>query len=138
MSLIGGTAVGWPLMARAQQPNMHVVGFLRSSSFDNSKSLVAAFRDGLREAGFVEGKNVAIAFRSAEGHNDRLTGLASELIHLPVAVMVCNVPAARVAMTVTTTVPIVFATAYDPIGNGLVPSLSRPGGNVTGVSFLGD
>lgn len=138
MSLVGGAAVGWPLMARAQQPDMPVIGFLRSTSFDSSKSLLVAFREGLNETGYVEGKNVAISFRWAEGHNERLASLAAELINLPAALIVCNVPAASAAMAATKTVPIVFAAGTDPIANGFVTSLSRPGGNVTGVTFLGN
>jgi putative ABC transport system substrate-binding protein len=115
-----------------------VIGFLRSASLDNVTPLVTAFRQGLKEAGYVEGQNVMIEFRSAEGHNDRLPALAAELIRLPVAVLVCNVTAAVAAKTATSAVPIIFATGDDPIQEGLVTSLSRPGGNVTGVSFLGN
>jgi putative tryptophan/tyrosine transport system substrate-binding protein len=116
---------------------MPVIGFLRSASFDNTESLLAAFREGLKETGFVEGQNVAFEFRSGEGYNDRLPVLTAELVRLPVAAIVCNSTAASAAKAVTTTVPIVFATASDPIQDGLVTSLSRPGGNLTGVSFLG-
>jgi putative ABC transport system substrate-binding protein len=128
----------WPLVARAQQAAMPVIGFLRSASLDNVTPLVTAFGQGLKEAGYVEGQNVMIEFRSAEGHNDRLPALAAELIRLPVAVLVCNVTAAAAAKTVTSAVPIIFATGDDPVQEGLVTSLSRPGGNVTGVSFLGN
>jgi putative ABC transport system substrate-binding protein len=120
-----------------QQPATPVIGFLRSASFDNTTTLSAAFRKGLKETGFVEGQNVAFEFRSAEGHIDRLPALATELVRLPVAAIVCNTTAASAAKTVTTTVPIVFATASDPVQDGLVTSISRPGGNLTGVSFLG-
>jgi len=99
---------------------------------------VSAFRQGLKEAGYIEGQNVAVEFRSAEGHNDQLPRLVAELVHLRVAVIVCNVTAASAAKGVTSTVPIVFATGDDPVGEGLVTSLSRPGGNITGVSFLGN
>ena len=133
-----GSSVAWPLAARAQQPAMPVIGFLRSASLANAGPLVTAFRQGLKEAGYVEGQNVAIEFRSAEGHNDGLPKLVVELLRLPVAVMVCNVTAASAAKAVTSTVPIVFATGDDPIAEGLVASLNRPGGNVTGVSFLGN
>jgi putative tryptophan/tyrosine transport system substrate-binding protein len=133
-----GTAVAWPLAASAQQPAMPVIGFLRSASLDNATSLVTAFRQGLKETGYVEGQNVVIEFRSAEGHNDQLPGLVAELIRLPVAAIVGNITSALVAKTVTTTVPIVFAAGFDPIREGLVTSLSRPGGNITGVSFLGN
>jgi putative ABC transport system substrate-binding protein len=135
--LLGGAAAAWPLAARAQQP-IPVVAFLRSASLDNAAPLVSAFRQGLKEVGFVEGQNVAIELRSAEGHNDRLSKLVTELIRLPVAAIACNVSAASVAKEITSTLPIVFATGYDPIEEGLVTSLSRPGGNITGVSFLGN
>ena len=138
ITLAGGAAVGWPLAARAQQLAIPVVGFLRSASLDNATPLVSAFRQGLKEAGYIEGQNVAVEFRSAEGHNDQLPRLVAELVRLPVAVIVCNVTAASAAKGVTSTVPIVFATGDDPVGEGLVTSLSRPGGNITGVSFLGN
>jgi putative ABC transport system substrate-binding protein len=137
ITLVAGTAA-WPLAARAQQAAMPVVGFLRSASLDNAAPLMTAFREGLKETGYVEGQNVAIEFRSAEGHNDRLSKLVIELISLPVAMIVCNVTAASAAKDLTSTVPIVFATGYDPIEEGLVTSLNRPGGNITGVSFLGN
>jgi len=138
IALLAGTALAWPGAIRAQQRGaMPVIGFLRSASFDNTTSLMTAFREGLKETGFVEGQNVAFEFRSAEGHIDRLPVLAAELVHLPVATLVCNTTAASAAKTVTTTVPIVFATASDPIHDGFVTSMSRPGGNLTGVSFLG-
>ena len=138
ISLIGGTAAACPLAARAQQLAIPVVGFLRSASLDNATPLVSAFRQGLKEAGYIEGQNVAVEFRSAEGHNDQLPRLVAELVRLRVAVIVCNVTAASAAKGVTSTVPIVFATGDDPVGEGLVTSLSRPGGNITGVSFLGN
>jgi putative ABC transport system substrate-binding protein len=131
-------AVAWSLAARAQQPTMPVIGFLRSASLDNATPLVSAFRQGLREAGYVEGQNIAIEFRSAEGRNDQLPRLVGELIRLPVAVIVCNVTAASAAKAATSTVPIIFATGGDPVAEGLVASLNRPGGNITGVSFLGN
>lgn len=129
-------AVVWPLSARAQQRSSPVIGFLRSASLDNASPLVTAFRQGLKEEGYVEGQNVIVEYRSAEGHNDQLPRLVAELLHLPVTVIVCNVTAASAAKGATSTVPIVFATGDDPIGEGLVTSLNRPGGNVTGVSFL--
>ena len=136
--ILGGAAVIWPFIARAQRPAMPVIGFLRSASLANATPLVTAFRQGLSETNFVEGQNVAIEFRSAEGHNDRLPGLTAELIRLPVSVLVCNVTAALAAKAVTTRVPIVFATGTDPIEDGLITSLSHPGGNITGVSFRSD
>ena len=138
IQVIAGSAVTWPFAARAQQPAKPVIGFLRSASLANAGPLVTAFGQGLKEAGYVEGQNVIIEFRSAEGHNDELPKLVAELLRLPVAVMVCNVTAATAAKAVTSTVPIVLATGDDPIAEGLVTSLNRPGGNVTGVSFLGN
>ncbi|HTE77725.1 MAG TPA: ABC transporter substrate-binding protein [Xanthobacteraceae bacterium] len=135
---IVGAATAWPLAAHAQQPAKPVIGFLRSASLANAGPLVTAFRQGLKEAGYVEGQNVVIEFRSAEGHNDELPKLVAELLRLPVAVMVCNVTAASAAKAITSSVPIVFATGDDPVAEGLVASLNRPGGNVTGVSFLGN
>ena len=123
-----------PRLSRAQQP---VIGFVRSSSIEAVPHMVAAFRQGLRETGYVEGQSVAIEFRSAEDDYARLQVIIAELVRRPVAVLVANSTAARLAKAATTTIPIVFANAGDPVRDGLVASLNRPGGNMTGVSFLG-
>jgi putative tryptophan/tyrosine transport system substrate-binding protein len=137
MTLVGGAAVAWPLVARAQQPAMPVVGFVRSTSLVPFQNLVVAFVDGLREAGFVAGQNVAIEYRYAENQRDRLPALVAELLGIPVAVLVVNSGAAAAAKAATTTVPIVLVAGADPVKDGLVASLNRPGGNITGVSWLG-
>jgi len=133
--LVGGAAA-WPVAARAQQPMMPVIGFLRSTSLAVSAPMVMGFHQGLTAAGFTEGQNVAIEYRYANDQRERLPGLVGELIRLPVAVIVANVIAALTAKAAATTVPIVFVTGSDPVVDGLVDSLNRPGGNVTGVSFV--
>jgi putative ABC transport system substrate-binding protein len=137
ITLVGGAAVAWPLGARAQQPAMPVVGFVRSTSLAPFQNLVVAFGDGLKEAGFVAGQNVAIEYRYAENQRDRLPALVAELLGIPVAVLVVNSGAAAAAKAATTTVPIVLVAGADPVKDGLVASLNRPGGNITGVSWLG-
>jgi putative ABC transport system substrate-binding protein len=136
ITLLGVAAAAWPLAGRAQQPAMPVIGFLYAGSPEESTHLVAAFHKGLSEKAYVEGENVAIEYRFAHGQLGRLPELAADLVRRPAAVIVTDVSAAFVVKAATTTVPIVFATGGDPLGEGVVDSLNRPGGNITGVSFL--
>ena len=133
-----GSAAARPVVARGQQSAIPVVGFLSSRSRGESAGVVAAFRRGLGEVGVIEGQNLIIAFRWAEGRYDRLPGLAAELVNLRVAVLFAagGPPSALAAKDATSTIPVVFSAVSEPIRLGLVPSLNRPGGNVTGMSFL--
>jgi len=135
ITLLGGAAVGSPFAARAQQPALPVIGFLRTAAAASSTHLVSAFRQGLGEAGFVEGQNVAVEYRWAEDQHDRLPGMAADLVRRRVAAIVTNGIAVPAVKAATAAIPVIFLTGYDPVRTGFVTSLSRPGGNVTGVVF---
>jgi putative ABC transport system substrate-binding protein len=135
---LGSAAMAWPLASNAQLPSMPVVGFVHSQLADTYGDRLRAFRQGLADTGYVEGRNVVVEFHSAEGQPDRLRALMADLIRRSVAVIVGNTVAAIAAKTATTAIPVVFYTGGDPVEVGLVASLNRPGGNITGVSFFGN
>src|SRR5215468_1028334 len=137
ITLVFGAVIAWPLAARAQQPTIPVIGFIRNTTRDDSADLLKAMHQGLRQTGYVEGRNVTVEYRFADNQLDRLPTMAADLVRRQVAVNVTGGDASSfAAKAATTIIPVIFSTGFDPIEIGLVTSLNRPGGNVTGVSFF--